>query len=127
MTSTQIVAPAGLKDVVVADTSTGDVRGQEGFYHFRQYSAVGLARTRSFEDVCHLMLEGSLPSPEESASLQARLAEAAQLPPALLAVLPQVAVSGPDRASLARLRTAVSHLGAVEGFGPTYGASPDQV
>jgi citrate synthase len=127
MTSTQIVAPAGLKDVVVADTSTGDVRGQEGFYHFRQYSAVELARTRSFEDVCHLMLEGSLPSPEESASLQARLAEAAQLPPALLAVLPQVAVSGPDRASLARLRTAVSHLGAVEGFGPTYGASPDQV
>lgn len=127
MTSTQIVAPAGLKDVVVADTSTGDVRGQEGFYHFRQYSAVELARTRSFEDVCHLMLEGSLPSPEESASLQARLAEAAQLPPALLAVLPQVAASGPDRASLARLRTAVSHLGAVEGFGPTYGASPDQV
>src|SRR5699024_6319565 len=83
--------------------------------------------TRSFEDVCHLMLEGSLPSPVESASLQARLAEAAQLPPALLAVLPHVAVSGPARASLARLRTPVPHLGAVEGFGPTYGASPEQV
>lgn len=127
MTSTQIMAPAGLKNVVVADTSTGDVRGREGFYHFRQYSAVELARTRSFEDVCHLMLEGHLPSPAESTSLQARLAEAAQLPPELLAVLPQIAASGPDRASLARLRTAVSHLGAVEGFVPTYGASPERV
>ncbi|WP_134774570.1 citrate/2-methylcitrate synthase [Ornithinimicrobium flavum] len=127
MTSTQIVAPAGLKDVVVADTRTGDVRGSEGFYHFRQYSAVELARTRSFEDVCHLMLEGTLPSPHESAALQARLAAASELPAELVTVLPQIAAAGPDRASLARLRTAVSHLGAVEGFGPTYGADPDQI
>jgi citrate synthase len=73
MTTSQIVAPAGLKDVVVADTATGGVRGAEGFYHFRQYSAVELARTRSFEDVCHLMLEGTLPTPEQSAALQDRL------------------------------------------------------
>lgn len=127
MTTEQIVAPAGLKDVVVADTATGGVRGAEGFYHFRQYSAVELARTRSFEDVCHLMLEGSLPTPEQSAALQARLVEASRLPHGLLEVLLDVARSGPERASLARLRTAVSHLGAVEGFGPTYGATPEQV
>jgi len=35
--------PRGLKGVVVADTEVGDVRGQEGFYHYRQYSAVDLA------------------------------------------------------------------------------------
>lgn len=122
-----LIAPPGLKGVVVADTATGDVRGQEGFYHFREYSAVELATTRSFEDVCHLMLEGTLPTPEQSAALQARLAEAAVLPHGLLEVLLDVARSGPDRASLARLRTAVSHLGAVEGFGPTYGAAPEQV
>ncbi|MGO0577660.1 citrate/2-methylcitrate synthase [Ornithinimicrobium panacihumi] len=122
-----LIAPPGLKGVVVADTTTGDVRGREGFYHFREYSAVDLARTRTFEDVCHLMLEGFLPSPQQSADLQDRLAEAAVLPKSLLDVLPQIARSGPDRAALARLRTAVSHLGAVEGFGPTYGAGADQV
>ena len=35
--------PRGLKGVVVTDTEIGDVRGGEGFYHYRQYSAVDLA------------------------------------------------------------------------------------
>lgn len=122
-----LITPPGLKGVVVADTRTGDVRGEEGFYHFREYSAVELARSRSFEDVCHLMLEGALPTAGESKALQDRLAEASVLPHALLEVLLDVARSGPDRGSLARLRTAVSHLGAVEGFGPTYGADPAQL
>ncbi|MFX0539075.1 citrate/2-methylcitrate synthase [Ornithinimicrobium sp. Y1847] len=122
-----LIAPPGLKGVVVADTTTGDVRGSEGFYHFREHSAVELAQTRSFEDVCHLMLEGSLPTAEQSAALQAKLAEAAVLPHGLLEVLLDIARSGPDRGSLARLRTAVSHLGALEHFAPTYGASPDRV
>ncbi len=38
--------PRGLKGVVVADTEVGDVRGTEGFYHYRQYSAVELAERR---------------------------------------------------------------------------------
>ena len=122
-----MIAPAGLKGVVVADTATGDVRGQEGFYHFRQYSAVELARHRSFEDVCHLMLEGHLPTPEESAAFAARLAAVATLPPELEELLPAIARSGADRASLARLRTAVSHLGALEQFPPTWGADPERV
>ncbi|RIK15284.1 MAG: citrate synthase/methylcitrate synthase [Acidobacteria bacterium] len=122
-----IIAPAGLKGVVVADTATGDVRGQEGFYHFRQYSAVELARHRSFEDVCHLMLEGHLPTPEESAAFADRLAALAALPPELEELLPGIARTGADRASLARLRTAVSHLGSLEQFPPTWGADPDRV
>lgn len=122
-----IVAPAGLKGVVVADTATGDVRGIEGFYHYRQYSAVDLATHRRFEDVCHLMLEGRLPNPAETAALQERLAAASVLPDALLDVLPQIAATGSDRASLARLRTAVSHLGAVDGFGASYGARTVQL
>ncbi len=35
--------PEGLEGVVVAETTVGDVRGLEGFYHYRQYSAVDLA------------------------------------------------------------------------------------
>ena len=43
--------PKGLEGVVVADTTVGDVRGLEGFYHYRQYSAVDLAKSRPIEDV----------------------------------------------------------------------------
>ena len=50
MSAERIDVPAGLAGVVVAETELGDVRGLEGFYHYRQYSAVELARTRSVED-----------------------------------------------------------------------------
>src|ERR1039458_8957238 len=43
--------PAGLEGVVVAETTVGDVRGQEGFFHYRQYSAVDLAEQGSLDDV----------------------------------------------------------------------------
>ena len=43
-TATNGTAPTrGLKGVVVADTALGDVRGLEGFYHYRQYAAPDLA------------------------------------------------------------------------------------
>src|SRR6516165_2186992 len=53
--------PKGLEGVVVADTTIGDVRGLEGFYHYRQYSAVDLAKTRPLEDVWYLLFKGRLP------------------------------------------------------------------
>jgi citrate synthase len=46
-----IEVPAGLHNVAVTDTMIGDVRGDEGFYHYRQYDATDLARTATFEDV----------------------------------------------------------------------------
>src|SRR6516165_547584 len=63
---TSMDVPAGLEGVVVAETSVGDVRGQEGFFHYRQYSAVELAETRSLEDVWHLLFRGELPDTAES-------------------------------------------------------------
>ena len=56
-----IDAPRGLAGVVVTETELGDVRGREGFYHYRQYSAVELATARTFEDVWYLMFHGRLP------------------------------------------------------------------
>ncbi len=44
-----MVAPPGLKGVVVADTAIGDVRGAEGYYHYRGRSATALATQESFE------------------------------------------------------------------------------
>ena len=56
-----IEAPPGLEGVIVAETSVGDVRGLEGFYHYRQYNAVELADKLPLEDVWHLLFEGHLP------------------------------------------------------------------
>ena len=67
-----IQVPPGLKGVSVTDTALGDVRGTEGFYHYRQYSAVDLARQCSFEDVWHLFVEGHLPSGAERARVRGR-------------------------------------------------------
>src|SRR2546430_1097054 len=61
MTVLEHEAPRGLRGVVVTDTELGDVRGLEGFYHYRQYAAVELAERRRLEDVWYLMFEGDLP------------------------------------------------------------------
>ena len=52
---TTMIAPPGLKGVTVADTAVGDVRGTESFYHYRQYSAPDLARTRTVEEVWYVI------------------------------------------------------------------------
>ena len=70
--------PPGLRGVVVTATNLGDVRGDEGFYHYRQYSAVELARTRSFSDVCALMIDGTLPDPAAVAPVRGGDGRAAQ-------------------------------------------------
>ena len=74
------LAPAGLKGVVVAETALGDVRGTEGFYHYRQYAAPELAATRTFEDVVHLLIDGELPTLDERAAVAAELAPLRHLP-----------------------------------------------
>jgi citrate synthase len=126
MTTTETAAetapPRGLKGVVVADTALGDVRGLEGFYHYRQYAAPDLAAARTLEDVWYLLFEGALPSLAQRHEYAARIAALRPLPAALLAVLPQLAVG--DRVPLAGLRTALSHLAAIEDMPPTYDADP---
>ncbi len=54
-------APPGLKGLAVADTLLGGVRGEQGFFHYRQYDAARLARTRTLEDVWTLQIDGDLP------------------------------------------------------------------
>ena len=75
-----IQVPPGLKGVAVTDTAIGDVRGREGFYHYRQYSAVDLAEHRSFEDVWYLFVEGHLPDDAERRAFAGRGGPAASRP-----------------------------------------------
>ena len=122
MTMTEAAAPRGLKGVVVADTALGDVRGLEGFYHYRQYAAPDLAATRTLEDVWHLLIEGDLPTRFELDRYRARIAALRPLPTELVSTLPAIATS--SRVPLAGLRTALSQLAAVEDMPPTFDADP---
>jgi len=125
MTMTAAAAPRGLKGLIVADTALGDVRGLEGFYHYRQYSAPDLAAARTFEDVWYLLFEGELPSTSARAAYAAHIARARPLPLAVPELLPAFA-SGLTP-PLAALRTALSHLAAIEGMPPTYEAVPETI
>ncbi|WEH37671.1 citrate synthase/methylcitrate synthase [Streptomyces sp. AM 4-1-1] len=112
--------PRGLAGVVVTDTALGDVRGREGFYHYRQFSALELARTRSFEDVWYLMFHGELPDRGARDGFAARVAPLRHLPEEVREALPAIARSGSVSGPLAGLRTTLSLLGATAGLRPVY-------
>ncbi|GAA0588882.1 citrate synthase [Streptomyces crystallinus] len=126
MPTTTPAVPRGLAGVVVTDTALGDVRGREGFYHYRQYSAVELARTRSFEDVWHLMFHGELPDAAARADFTARTATLRRLPREVSEALPGIAAAGAASGPLAGLRTALSLLGAAQGLRPVYDLDAEQ-
>ena len=126
MTDTrQIAVPPGLKGLVVADTTVGDVRGAEGFYHYREHSALDLVEHCTLEEVWHLLLTGDLPAPEEASAFAEELAPLRVLDDATLDLVDREASTGITGAPLAQLRTVLSHLAT--GSPPTYGASPAAV
>ena len=113
-----IDVPRGLKGVVVSETEVGDVRGQEGFYHYRQYNAVELAEKRPLEDVWHLMFERSLPSPAQRAAFVEEVRPLQIIPPTVATVLPAIAGASESFLPLDGLRTALSLVASVAGMRP---------
>ena len=109
-------APPGLEGLIVAETEIGDVRGLEGFYHYRQYNAVELAEKRSLEDVWYLLFNGALPNKAQATEFKKQIGELQAVPDAVLEVLPAVVRSMPTFAPLDALRTAVSLTTASLGF-----------
>jgi citrate synthase len=100
--------PKGLAGVVVAETSVGDVRGQEGFYHYRQYNAVELAEKRRLEDVWHLLFEGELPTAAQREAFLDEIRRLRVIPDDVMEVLPAIARVGTEFVPLDALRSAVS-------------------
>ena len=117
-----IDVPRGLKGVVVASTEVGDVRGDEGFYHYRQYSAIDLATHATVEDVWHLLFEGHLPDAEERAAFAAEVAPHRLVPDEVAAVLPAIARS--TDAPLDAFRSALSLTAAHLGLRPVIDLAP---
>ena len=110
--------------MVVTDTTIGDVRGEEGRYHYRQYDAVELAERRSFEDVWYLLLHGRLPDAAESAAFATRLGRLRTLPDDVAAQLPAIAAAGGPL--LDQLRSALSLAGASRGCRPLLDLGPEE-
>ncbi|WP_369392328.1 citrate synthase/methylcitrate synthase [Streptomyces sp. CG1] len=126
-TATPLIdAPRGLAGVVVTETEIGDVRGREGFYHYRQYSAVELARTRGFEDVWHLLAHGTLPHAERRAAFLAETAALRRLPEEVRAALPAIAAASRISGPLSGLRTGLSLLGSARQLRPVYDIDADR-
>lgn len=109
-----IDVPPGLNNVAVADTEIGSVDGDAGFYHYRQYDAVELARTRSLEDVWHLLDRGELPTPGSSWGTELAVARAV---PAELGGVITVA-AGTAASPLAQLRAVLSACAPALGLRP---------
>ena len=106
MNAQTLIAPPGLKGLVVADTSIGSVRGQEGFFHYRQYDATEVAAKRTFESVAHLLLHDELPSSAQEATCRAELAAARRIDEPLAQLADRFAEAG--HSPLASLRSLLS-------------------
>jgi citrate synthase len=120
--------PKGLEGVVVADTTIGDVRGLEGFYHYRQYSAIEVAEKRTIEDVWHLLFEGELPSLRERAVFTEKLKPLREIPVEVKELLPEVAaLGGPEAPPLDMLRTTASMFGVDLDFRPWLDISSEEL
>ncbi len=120
--------PEGLEGVVVADTAIGDVRGREGFYHYRQYNAVELAEKRTLEDVWHLLFEGQLPSLKERDAFIERVNALRVIPAEVKELLPSAAaLGGPDAPPLDMLRTTYSMMGVDLDFRPWLDIPPGEL
>ncbi len=124
--SAPTVAPPGLEGVAVAETAIGDVRGEEGFFHYRGYDATELARTCSFEQVWHLLLLGSLPDPDQLRAFRQRAARARELPAGVAELLTPIAQVDPY-VPLDALRTALSLAASALGLRPTLDATAPEI
>ena len=123
--STAVEVPRGLKGVVVTETGIGDVRGGEGFYHYRQYSAVDLAKSRPVEDVWRLLIDGELPvSAAERAAFAAEIRPLWAIPAATADALPAIART--TEHPLNGLRTALSMAAEERGCRPVYDLKPHE-
>ncbi|HKY20655.1 MAG TPA: citrate/2-methylcitrate synthase [Vicinamibacterales bacterium] len=99
-------AKAGLEDIVVASSSICYLDGERGVLAYRGCDIHDLADHASFEEVCHLLWHGRLPSRSELGNLQSQLAAARPLPEGVLRLMRSL----PPANSMDTLRTLASAL-----------------
>src|SRR5918995_2300452 len=89
----------GLEDVVAASSAICYLDGERGVLAYSGYDIHDLARGASFEEVCHLLWHGRLPTRPELGDLQSQLAASRPLPEALLRLMKQLPAAAPSTGS----------------------------
>jgi citrate synthase len=97
----------GLEDVVAATSAICYLDGDRGVLAYYGYDIHDLADRASFEEVCHLLWHGRLPSRAELGDLQSQLAAARPLGEPVLRLMKQLPASD----GMDALRTLTSILG----------------
>jgi citrate synthase len=100
----------GLKDVYFDRSQVCFIDGRAGELRYRGYSIHDLAEHSTFEETCHLLLKGELPSAAELAAFDAELKAARTLPGPVYDVIRTVKGAHP----MDVLRTGVSALSAFD-------------
>ena len=100
----------GLRSVYLDRTETSLIDGDGGKLFYRGYSVDGLAMHSSFEEVCYLMLYGTLPTRAQLEEFDAELKAHRSVPDNTLSLLRETAQMQPIDA----LRTVVSAMGGSE-------------
>ena len=100
----------GLKGVYFERSSVSDIDGAAGMLQYRGYSIHDLATHATFEEVCHLLMKGELPTASEFAAFDGALRAARAVPDAVLDIIRTCKDGHP----MDVLRTAVSALAALE-------------
>ncbi|MBC7910701.1 MAG: citrate synthase [Pyrinomonadaceae bacterium] len=100
-------AATGLRGVVAASSSIGDVDGVNGVLIYEGYDIHDLARNSTFEEIVYLLWHGQLPKREELDALHKSFSECYELPAAILDLMRSFPR---DAEPMDVLRTAVSAL-----------------
>ena len=110
------VKARGLEGVIALESELSSIDGQKGELVYRGYDIHDLAENASFEEVVHLLWNGSLPTQDELDTLHNELRSERALPAPVLDILR----NAPDDAHpMAVLRTAVSSLALYDGEADT--------
>lgn len=100
-------ATAGLRGVVAAQSSIGDVNGEQGILIYQGYDIHDLAEHSNFEEVVYLLWNGRLPNESELTELRAAIAANFEIPTAIVEMLKSFPK---DADPMDVLRTSVSAL-----------------
>src|SRR3954465_15821346 len=82
-------ATAGLRGVVAAQSSIGDVNGEEGILIYQGYNIHDLAEHSTFEEVIFLLWNGRPPKADELAALNAEIRANYEAPAQVIALMKQ--------------------------------------
>lgn len=107
-------ATAGLRGVVAAQSSIGDVNGEQGILIYQGYDIHDLAENSTFEEVVFLLWNGRLPKKDELEELKSQFQANSSIPSEIIEMMKTFPK---DANPMDVLRTAVSALGFYDAEG----------